>query len=229
MQTLEKLLNEKGLILTPEMREKFLRFFDVVVDYNTRVNLTAITAREDFFDKHYYDSLCAVSEIPEGARVLDIGSGAGFPAIPLKLVRDDLSFVMLDSVQKKVAFLEYAVQELALTGMTARHDRVEDYAAGDGREAFDVCTARAVAPLATLLEYAIPALRVGGLFIAYKTDVAELATAMSALDKLHATLEKTEGYTLPNGDKRTLFLFRKTAPTDAKYPRGGNKPRQFPL
>lgn len=229
MFSTDDVLLQNGITPTEETREAFSRFFDLVTERNKVVNLTSITTREDFFAKHYADSLSALSEIPVGARVLDIGCGAGFPSIPLKIVRDDLSFVLLDSVGKKIDFVNFAVAELGLVNVVALHERAEDYVGRVGRAAFDVALARAVAPLPTLLEYAMPALAVGGIFIAYKTDVAELATAMSAADKLSAKLVKTKGYTLENGDKRTLFVFAKTAKTDAKYPRGGNKPRLYPL
>ena len=217
--------------LSAETALKFERYYEAVIDYNRSVNLTAITDRTEFIIKHFLDSLTAAQYIPENASLADIGSGAGFPAIPLKLVRQDVSVTMMDALGKRVSFLQGQIDALGLKNASALHIRAEDAAKGPLRESFDVVTARAVARLNTLAEYALPLVKPGGIFIAYKGgDCDEEQYTARALELLKGRIAQSVKLNLPfSGDGRTLVIIEKTAPTPLKYPRGGGKERKNPL
>ena len=221
-------LQNAGIEISPDKIDKLVVFFDLLTKTNKHTNLTRIVSPEDASEKHFRDSLEGARLIPQSTRLLDVGSGGGFPAIPLSIVRDDLSVTMIDSTGKKVDFLNNACSTLSLNAK-ALHVRAEEYALSDARESYDVVTARAVASLPTLLEYCLPFVKVGGIFIAYKTDSEELATSKIALSTLGGKIKEIIPYSLLGGDKRTLFVFEKVANTPPKYPRGQGKPRQKPL
>jgi 16S rRNA (guanine(527)-N(7))-methyltransferase RsmG len=220
-----------GVELTDGMVDKFDHYYKMVIEYNQKVNLTAITDEDEFIVKHYLDSISAERFLPKGATVVDIGSGAGFPALPLKIVRDDLKFTLLDALNKRVSFLKLVAEDLQLSGVTCVHCRAEDAGQGVLRATFDVAIARAVADLRTLLEYAIPLLKVGGIFIAYKGgDCAELNSAENALHLLNCKVVEDYRFTLPvSGDKRSLIVIKKIGETSNRYPRGGGKEKKMPL
>ncbi len=211
--------------------EKIERFYEELIDYNRKVNLTSVTERKDFFIKHVWDSLAGQKYFKEGAAVAEVGSGGGFPSLPLKLARPDLKFTLMESVNKKCRFLEEVCKKLGLDGMAVLNDRAENAARGELREKFDVCCARAVARLNTLLEYCVPLLRCGGTFVAYKGEAdEEIAEAQKAAALLGAELVCAEKYELPEGEgARTLAVYRKIRPTPAGFPRGQGKERKFPL
>ncbi|MDR3217009.1 MAG: 16S rRNA (guanine(527)-N(7))-methyltransferase RsmG [Clostridiaceae bacterium] len=218
-----------GITLSEKQLADFLKYYEAVVEYNKSVNLTAITEKIEFTEKHFLDSLAGAEFLPQGAKFIDIGSGAGFPAIPLKLVRPDLKMTLLDSLNKRVAFLRQATALLKLTDITALHVRAEDAAHTTLRESFNVCAARAVAALPVLLEYASPFVKPGGIFIAYKTDEVELTAAENAAAELKMQLLTVKKYSLPAGNVRALFVFEKTAPLPAKYPRPQAQIKKHPL
>jgi 16S rRNA (guanine527-N7)-methyltransferase len=220
---------KRGIILSETQLSDFLKYYESVIDYNKYVNLTSITDKIDFIEKHFLDSLAGAEFLKADASFIDVGSGAGFPALPLKLVRPDLSVTLLDSLNKRIAFLRQAVSVLRLKNVTPLHARAEDAARTPLRESFDACTARAVAALPVLIEYASPFVRPGGIFIAYKTEETELLSATRAAAALNLSLKTVKNYTLPSGDKRALFVFEKTAPISSKYPRTEAKIRKFPL
>lgn len=204
----------------------------LLLDGNARMNLTSITKHEDIVTKHFLDSILAEPFIPKGASVADVGSGGGCPAIPLKIVRDDLSFTLIESTGKKCAFLESVVEKMGFSGVQILNMRAED--AGTSvkhREAYDACTARAVAPLNTLAEYCLPLVKPGGVFIAYKSNVPEeTEAAQKAISLLGGKTEGIHSYDLPDGQGiRTIIVIRKVCPTPSKYPRASGKPRKNPL
>ena len=212
-------------------KEKFEQYFSNLIEWNNKFNLTAITSHDEVFEKHFLDSVLSMDIIPQNASVIDIGAGAGFPSFPLKIVRDDLKITAVDSVNKKVTFLNDLTSMLSLQNVTCLHARAEDLAQKvDFREQFDVCVARAVASLNTLCEYCLPFVKVGGMFLAYKSQNIdeELQSSTNALKLLGGKLEKILKFDL-NGAERDIVVIRKVATTPKKFPRGKNKPRLEPL
>ena len=228
---IDALFSEYGFSLNERQKEQFSKYREILLSYNEKFNLTAITDPYEIEVKHFLDSVVGEKYIPQGAAVVDIGSGAGFPAVPLKIYRPDLKITMLDSLAKRVRFLEEVVKTLGLSNAESIHIRAEDAAKGTFRESFFVAVARAVAPFATLSEYALPMVKVGGKFIAYKgPDVEEeLAAGKKAVTVLGGKILSAEKYRLPDGSGRSLIVIGKTSPTPAKYPRGQNKPRLSPI
>lgn len=217
---------------TPEEEKKFEEFYRMLCAYNKKVNLTAITERSEFFIKHICDSLAGAGYFPNGAEVAEVGSGGGFPSVPLKIARDDLSFTQFESVGKKCAFLSLAAQELELSRMSVINMRAEDAGRDvNYREKFDACCARAVARLNTLLEYCAPLVKTGGRVIAYKGDAEEeIAEAKHAAAVLGLELEHVKKYRLPQDmGARTLAVYKKIRPTPQRFPRGQGKERKNPL
>jgi len=212
-------------------KEEFDKLSTMLVDNNKKFNLTAICDDEGIFYKHFLDSIVGENYFKNGACVAEVGSGGGFPSLPLKIVRKDLKFLLIESTGKKCNYLKDAVKSLNLDNVEVLCARAEDAArVNKYREKFDIAEARAVARLNTLCEYCLPLVKVGGKFIAYKGDCAEeLEEALKAVKVLGGELEKVEKYELPNGDKRTLIIIKKVAPTPLKYPRGQGKERKSPI
>ena len=211
---------------------KFSLFSDILLKYNENVNLTSVCDKKGVLYKHFLDSIAGEGLFPENATVAEIGSGGGFPSIPLKIIRGDLSFTLIESTGKKCAYLEDVVEKLHLSRVQVRNIRAEDGARDKTlREKFDVCCARAVARLNTLCEYCLPYVKVGGRFIAYKSDAAEeIKEAQNAIKILGGEVESVTHYELPEDfGKRTLISIRKIKPTPEKYPRGQGKERKNPL
>ena len=210
------------------VRAAFDRYAEMLTERNEKVNLTAITDPDEIRVKHFTDSLAAIDLIKTGATVLDIGSGAGFPGIPLKIARDDISVTLLDSVNKKVAFMNDVIADLGLKNIEAVHARIEDF---PHKGEFDVAVSRAVAELKTLAEYALPFVKVGGTFVAYKSEKAEAeaAAAGNAVALLGGRLREIREVNVAPGLTRRLIVVDKIDPTPLKYPRGKNLPRLKPL
>jgi len=203
--------------------EELLRKFNSrLVERNKVMNLTAHETEEASWIENIQDSLHFLAAFPKSAKVLDIGSGCGCPAIPIKIALPDLDITMIDSVNKKVEFLNWIVMELGLAGIQAVHARAEDFK----ERGFDIVTARAVAPLPTLLEYALPFLRIGGRLFAFKGSKwqEEVAASEKALKVLGGEVQ----IKLQDGP-RSLIIIKKVKPTDSRYPRGKNLPRRKPL
>ncbi|MBO4538907.1 MAG: 16S rRNA (guanine(527)-N(7))-methyltransferase RsmG [Clostridia bacterium] len=228
MADIAQVFSEAGRELTAEQEELFVTYRDYLKEYNEKVNLTAITDDNEIAVKHFLDSVLGEKFLPQNATVVDVGSGAGFPAVPLKIVRPDLKFLLMDSLNKRVVFLSSLIEKLNLSDISPIHARAEE-GAKIYREKFDAAVARAVAPLPTLLEYVLPLVRVGGVFVAYKGNAdEELKQSERALRILGGKLLCREEFSL-QGDKRTVLVFEKTAKTPEKYPRLQNKPRISPL
>lgn len=220
--------NYDEIISNERVRAAFDRYAEMLTERNEKVNLTAITDPDEIRVKHFTDSLAAIDLIKTGATVLDIGSGAGFPGIPLKIARDDISVTLLDSVNKKVAFMNDVIADLGLKNIEAVHARIEDF---PHKGEFDVAVSRAVAELTTLAEYALPFVKVGGTFVAYKSEKAEAeaAAAGNAVALLGGRLREIREVNVAPGLTRKLIVVDKIAPTPLKYPRGKNLPRLKPL
>ena len=216
-----------NISLTDEMQEKLTFYCKFLREENEKYNLTAITDEQEIWVKHFADSILGSVAIPDGATVCDIGSGAGFPAIPLAIARPDVSVTLVDSLEKRINFTKSLCEQINLKA-DFFHERAEDFAKTHS-ECYDVATARAVAPLNILLEYTAQIVKVGGVIVAYKTDLCELDGAVNACRLLNLQFESHHDFVLPDGSKRCILVFRKTAPTPSKYPRGQNKPRKQPL
>lgn len=215
-----------------EKRAEFEKLRLFLLEYNERYNLTTITEEKDVYYKHFLDSVVGEGLFKKGARIVEIGSGAGFPSLPLKLFRQDLQLDLIESVGKKCDFLRAVVDNFHLQGVNIYNIRAEDGAKDSKfREKYDYATARAVARMNTLSEYCMPFVKVGGEFIAYKSgDESEIYEAESAYKTLGGKLEKVYAYELPEGyGSRTLAVVKKTKNTPPKYPRGQGKERKNPL
>ena len=215
-----------GYSLDQAQLQQFSNYYRYLVECNEKFNLTAITEESEVYAKHFVDSLLGESLIKRGARVVDVGAGAGFPSVPLKVLRSDIDVTMVDSLAKRVNFLK-EVGALLNIELNACHDRAEDFAK-KSRERYDVAVARAVAPLNVLLEYLAPLVRVGGKVLAYKTDESEVGASQNASKTLGLKLNAAHHFTL-EGASRCVLEFDKVKNTPSQYPRGQNKPRKNPL
>ncbi len=213
--------------------ERFAVYARLLQEWNEKINLTAITATEEILVKHFLDSLTVLPllELPEGAKLIDVGTGAGFPGLALLIARPDLKVTLLDSTKKKLNVLEDILAHLGLSA-TLLHARAEDAGRDPAlREQFDAATARAVANLRELAEYCLPFVRVGGVFAAMKSAnaEAELAEAKRALHLLAGKVGRVETFPLADAGTRTVILIQKNAPLSAKYPRPSAKIAKNPL
>lgn len=228
---LDKAFKENGLVLTEELYFKFETYYEFLIEYNQNVNLTAITEKKEIFLKHFADSLSAIKYIPKNATVCDIGTGAGFPGVVLKLARSDINLTLVDSLNKRILFLNELLNRLNITA-TVLHNRAEDK---DFKEkflnSFDVVVSRAVAEMVTLSEYCLPFVKVGGMFVAYKSiNVSqETIRAKKCVKILGGNEPEQINYKLNDELEHSLLLIKKIKPTDKKYPRGQNQPKDKPL
>lgn len=207
----------------------FNNYYKDLVEKNKVMNLTAITEENEVYLKHFLDSILPLKNIKDNSKILDIGTGAGFPGIPLKIMNSTLNITLLDSLNKRINFLNEEISKLDLQNIKAIHSRAEDYA-NVSRETFDYVVSRAVARLNTLLEYCLPFVKIGGMFIAYKGSSSneEIEECANALKILGGKIEKVEEFDL-EGNFRSLIYIKKVKETPKKYPRGQNKPKNQPL
>ena len=212
------------------MVRKLDEYAALLVEYNQKVNLTAITDAEGIEDRHFIDSLLLAARPEVCGRMVDVGTGAGFPGIVAKLFRPELDLTLMEPTGKRVYFLKYACSALGVEAEFAK-ERAEEAARKQWRESFDVATARAVAALPVLAEYCLPLLRRGGVFIAMKGSGAdeEIDAAQGAVAKLGGKYAGRQDVTLPDGSARTLFLYEKISQTPPVYPRNGGKIAKAPL
>ncbi|UPQ86399.1 16S rRNA (guanine(527)-N(7))-methyltransferase RsmG [Ignavigranum ruoffiae] len=228
-------LAEKNIQLSEKQLQQFDRYFSLLVEWNQKINLTAITEHDEVYLKHFYDSLVPLwwVEIPEAAKVVDVGAGAGFPSIPIKIIRPDIQLTIIDSLNKRINFLNELVADLGLTGVKAVHARAEEAGQDQAyRGQYDLATARAVASLNILVELCLPFVKKGGHFIALKGQDAhnELIEAKRAITLLGGKFEAEFHETLPQEESyRAIIDIRKTLDTPNKYPRRPGKPNKQPL
>ncbi|MEQ3346454.1 16S rRNA (guanine(527)-N(7))-methyltransferase RsmG [Peptoniphilus senegalensis] len=214
--------------------DKFEKFKKLILDYNEHTNLTRITEDEEFNVKHFLDSLSLIkTNLFDGnKKVIDIGTGAGFPGVPLKLYNDELDITLLDSLRKRIDFLSGAIEELGLKKIHPIHARAEEIARTEEyREQYDIAVSRAVANLSTLSEYTMAFVKVGGYFVSQKGPEykEELKNAKRAIEVMGGEVEDIIHTPLPNDIDHYIIVIKKVKSTDKKYPRGGGKPRKSPL
>lgn len=229
------LLDQQNINLTDQQKAQFERYFELLVEWNQKINLTAITEKEEVYLKHFYDSIAPILQgliKNQEIKLLDIGAGAGFPSLPMKILYPQLDVTIIDSLNKRINFLQLLAEELDLEGVHFYHGRAEDFAQDKHfRAQFDIVTARAVARMQVLSELTIPYLKVGGKLLALKASNApeELTEAKNALNLLFSKVEDNLSYTLPNGDPRYITIVEKKKETPNKYPRKAGMPNKRPL
>lgn len=219
--------------LTKQQSEQFYKYTTMLLDWNTRINLTSITEIQDVITKHFIDSLTILKYIKEEDKVIDVGTGAGFPGLPIKIVKPKIEVTLLDSLNKRVKFLNETIKEIETKNITTIHLRAED--AGrlqEHREQYNVVVSRAVAPMNTLLEYMMPFAKVNGICICMKGSKAdeEINKSNKAISKLGGKIEKIETFQLPGTDiNRTIIIVKKIKEITDEYPRKAGIPNQKPL
>lgn len=222
-----------GLSLTDGQAGQFEAYKNLLLEWNQKINLTAITDEAGIYAKHFTDSLSAAPYIGQGASVIDVGTGAGFPGLPLKIARPDLSLTLLDSLAKRIAFLEAVCGQLGLSGVTCRHLRAEEGGQNPAlRGQFDVACARAVANLAVLCEYCLPFVKVGGLFLALKGEKAAAEAdeaAFAAREMGGEIVEIKPVKSVAGGENHHIVFIKKQHETPKKYPRKAGKIAKDPL
>lgn len=224
-----------GLSLTEKQIRQFLTYYELLIEKNKVMNLTAITEFDDVLKKHFTDSLSLVKafDLSGVHSVIDVGTGAGFPGLAIKIAFPELDVTLLDSLNKRIRFLDDVILRLGLTGVVTIHGRAEDLARSEKlREKFDVCVSRAVANLSTLSEYCLPFVRTGGVFVSYKSEKVseELSGADRAISLLGGSMEKQVEFMLPDSDVfRNLVVVRKKRPVSSRYPRKAGLPAKEPL
>lgn len=234
MGLFEKILSDWNIEITVRQSDQFDRYFELLVFWNEKINLTSITGKDDVFVKHFADSIAMLKYADmSGKSLIDIGTGAGFPGIPLKIMCPELNVVLADSLNKRITFLNEIINELELDDIIAIHGRAEDLANdNEYREKFDVVTSRAVANLSVLSEYCLPFVNTGGTFISYKSGNVddELSSAGHAIEVLGGKVERVEKYSIPYTDyDRSLCFIKKINATDKKYPRKAGTALKKPL
>lgn len=235
MEIFQKDLVGLGIELSENQTGQFLKYYELLIEWNSFMNLTAITEFEEVTKKHFVDSLSLVKayDLSKDISLIDIGTGAGFPGIPLKIVFPQMKVVLLDSLKKRVNFLNEVIQVLGLKEIEVIHGRAEDFCKqGLYRECFDLCVSRAVANLTTLSEYCLPYVKVGGCFISYKSEkiTEEKEMASNAIHILGGKVKNQIEYFLPDSDiYRNLFVIEKVKETPKKYPRKAGLPSKEPL
>lgn len=234
---MEKTFKEKIIKKCPDINEKmgqqFEDYMNLLLEWNEKINLTAITEEDDIILKHFVDSLTISKYIKEGKSIVDVGTGAGFPGIPVKIAREDVNVTLVDSLNKRILFLQEVIEKLQLQNITTLHYRAEEFGQNKKyRENFDIATSRAVANLSTLVEYLLPLVKVGGICICMKGSEIqeELENSKKAIEILGGKIEQVQEFTLPESDiKRNIIIIKKISSTPKKYPRKPGTPAKEPL
>lgn len=228
-------LKELGVTLSEKQIEQFLTYYEMLVEWNEMMNLTAITEYEEVMKKHFVDSLSLIKafDVSQNKTVIDVGTGAGFPGLALKIAYPNLKVTLLDSLNKRIQFLDAVIAKLELTDVETIHGRAEDFAKPDKlREKYDLCVSRAVANLSTLSEYCLPFVKVGGQFISYKSEkiTEEMEVAGKAISILGGKVSGQVEFKLPDSDiYRNLFVIEKKKETPKKFPRKAGLPSKEPI
>lgn len=231
----ERDLSQLDISLSDLQLEQFLLYYEMLAEWNQVMNLTAITEYDDIMKKHFVDSLslCRAYDVSKKLTCIDVGTGAGFPGLALKIVYPDLQITLLDSLNKRIQFLNAVIDKLGVTGVETIHGRAEDFAKpGKLRESFELCVSRAVANLSTLSEYCLPFVKKGGCFISYKSEKIseEIESAKNAISILGGEIKSQVEFLLPDSDiYRNLFVIEKKRETPRKYPRKAGQPGREPL
>lgn len=234
-QKFEYMLHELDIRYTNEILEQFQKYYDILIEWNKVMNLTGITEYDEVISKHFIDSLSIVKAIDMNqiSNLIDIGTGAGFPGIPIKIVFPHVKVTLLDSLKKRVRFLDAVIEEVEIKDINAVHGRAEELAKQKNyREKYELCVSRAVANLASLSEYCLPFVNVGGNFISYKSgDIEdELNTSKNAIKILGGKIIEVNKFQLPATDiTRSLVIVNKIKKTDSKFPRRAGIPTKEPL
>ena len=232
LEDLIRKASQLGIRLSEEKAHLYYQYMELLLEWNEKINLTAITDPHEIILKHFIDSLTALPYIPEKSNVLDIGTGAGFPGIPLKIVNNN-SYTLMDSLNKRITFLQEVIKELRLENIEVVHARAEDYARNnEKREKYQVVIARAVASLNILVEYMLPMLQIGGVAICMKGSQIEqeIVNAKKAIEILGGKLETVEQFKLPESNiSRTIIVIKKIKNTPNIYPRKAGIPTKKPL
>lgn len=233
ISTLENALKQFDIELNEKQKGQFERYYNLLIEWNEKMNLTAITEKDEVAIKHFADSvsLLSVVDIPQGASIIDVGTGAGFPGIPLKIVRPDIKLTLLDSLNKRLIFLQNVCDELEFTAEII-HARAEEGGQNENlRESYNFAVSRAVAQLNTLCEFCLPFVKTGGSFISMKGPNAEneIDTANNAVNILGGKIKKVNKFTLTDDSSRTVIQIEKIKQTPKKYPRHGGKIKKQPL
>lgn len=229
------MLAEKGIDLTPKQLDQFERYYQILVEWNEKMNLTAITDKDEVYLKHFYDSISAAFyfDFSKPIQLCDVGAGAGFPSIPLKIVFPSIELTIVDSLNKRITFLNHLASQLKLDHVHFIHDRAETFGVNpDHREKYDVVTARAVARMSVLSELCLPLVKQGGRFIAMKAASAceELEQGKKAITLFGGVVEDTFTFTLPiEESERNIIVIKKTKITPKKYPRKPGTPNKIPI
>ena len=232
-EKLKKMLKELEIEIENHQLDQFYEYMNFLLEWNEKINLTAITEQDEILLKHFVDSLTILKYLKPEEKIVDIGTGAGFPGIPLAILKEDNHFTLVDSLNKRINFLNDVKEKIALENVTTLHLRAEEFGQSKiYREKFDVAVSRAVANLSVLVEYLLPAIKVGGKVICMKGSQIEeeRKTAQFAIKELGGEVQKVEEIYLPGTDmKRNIILIEKIKPTPKKYPRKAGLPSKQPL
>jgi len=232
-QTFKEKLSKKCPELIEEMQQQFEDYMKLLLEWNEKINLTAITEEDEIILKHFVDSLTISKYIKEGNSIVDVGTGAGFPGIPLKIARKDLKITLVDSLNKRILFLNEVIEKLGLGDIETLHFRAEEFGQNKKyRESFDIATSRAVANLSTLVEYLLPLVKVGGICVCMKGSEIkeELENSKKAIEILGGEVDQVEEFYLPGTDiKRSIVIVKKISSTPKKYPRKPGIPAKEPI
>jgi 16S rRNA (guanine527-N7)-methyltransferase len=235
IEIMEKGFKDLKLPYSEEIEEKFIVYRDLLKEWNKKINITSIEEDEDIYVKHFIDSLLILNEdnAAENKTIIDVGTGGGFPGLPLKIVNDNYRITLLDSLRKRIDFLDEVVKALNLKNVELIHGRAEDYGQNKKyRESYDICVSRAVAPLNVLSEYCIPFVKVGGYFAAYKSDniSQEISNSDNAIKKLGGKIKEIKEISIPGTDiNRKIVIIEKIEKTNIRYPRKAGKPGKDPI
>ena len=233
IETLVNALSKENVTLNDTQISQFKKYYQLLIEWNEKMNLTAITEPTEVAIKHFYDSITFLfhTDIKEFGKVIDVGTGAGFPGIPLKIMRPDIQLTLLDSLNKRLTFLQEVCDNIGIDAEII-HKRAEEGGRDKNlREKFDIATSRAVANMNTLSEYLMPFVKVKGKMVAMKgkNGAEELENAKGAIKTLNGEIVKCDEFLLPNGDERTIIVINKKSHTPMQYPRQGGKIKNNPL